>query len=43
MTGKAKPSLIISHKLPLEGGPDAYQKFDKRVEGYTKVILKPNG
>lgn len=43
MTGKAKPSLIISHRLPLEGGPDAYAKFDRRVDGYTKVILKPNG
>jgi glutathione-independent formaldehyde dehydrogenase len=27
--------------LPLEQAPEAYQKFDKRVEGYTKVILHP--
>jgi len=21
--------------------PDAYDKFDKRVDGYTKIVLKP--
>jgi hypothetical protein len=23
--------------------PDAYDKFDKRIDGYTKVLLHPNG
>ena len=41
MAGKAKPSMIVSHHLPIEEAPDAYDKFDKRVDGYTKVILKP--
>jgi glutathione-independent formaldehyde dehydrogenase len=39
--GRAKPSFVVSHELPLEQAPDAYEKFDKRVEGYTKVILHP--
>jgi glutathione-independent formaldehyde dehydrogenase len=39
--GRAKPSFVVSHQLPLEQAPGAYQKFDKRVEGYTKVVLKP--
>jgi threonine dehydrogenase-like Zn-dependent dehydrogenase len=39
--GKAKPSLIISHELSLEEGPEAYKHFDARDEGWTKVILKP--
>ncbi len=41
IAGKAKPSFIVSHHTPLDDAPIAYEKFDKRVEGYTKVILKP--
>ena len=39
--GKAKPSLIVSHQLPLDQAPDAYKNFDARMNGWTKVILKP--
>ncbi|MCF5282824.1 aldehyde dehydrogenase, partial [Pseudomonas syringae] len=39
--GRAKPSQIISHRLKLEEGPDAYKHFDARDEGWTKVVLKP--
>ena len=39
--GRARPSFVVSHELPLEDAPAAYQKFDQRVEGYTKVILRP--
>jgi glutathione-independent formaldehyde dehydrogenase len=40
--GRARPSFVVSHELPLEDAPDAYRKFDQRVDGYTKVILKPD-
>ena len=40
--GKANPSIIISHELPLDQAPDAYKHFDNRDHGWTKVILKPN-
>ncbi|SDS44556.1 Alcohol dehydrogenase GroES-associated [Friedmanniella luteola] len=39
--GKATPSFIVSHELPLEQGPDAYAHFDARDDGWTKVLLKP--
>lgn len=39
--GKAKPSTIISHELSLGEAPKAYEQFDKRAEGWTKVVLKP--
>jgi threonine dehydrogenase-like Zn-dependent dehydrogenase len=39
--GKAKPSIIISHELPLDQAPAAYKNFDERKNGWTKVILKP--
>lgn len=39
--GKAKPSIIISHELPLDQAANAYKNFDERKNGWTKVILKP--
>jgi glutathione-independent formaldehyde dehydrogenase len=39
--GRAKPSFIVSNKVSLDNAPMAYDKFDKRIDGYTKVILKP--
>lgn len=42
IVGRATPSFVVSHELPLEQAPEAYDKFDKRVEGYTKVILHPH-
>ena len=41
ISGRAKPSFIVSHRLSLEQAPQAYQKFDERRNGYTKVLLKP--
>jgi len=41
ITGRAKPSFVVSHELPLDQAPLAYEKFDKRIEGYTKVLLHP--
>jgi threonine dehydrogenase-like Zn-dependent dehydrogenase len=38
---KVKPSWIVSHELPLEQAPEAYENFDKRKRGWTKVVLKP--
>jgi glutathione-independent formaldehyde dehydrogenase len=41
IAGRAKPSFIVSHRLTLDQAPEAYEKFDRREDGYTKVILKP--
>jgi threonine dehydrogenase-like Zn-dependent dehydrogenase len=32
---------FASHHLPLEDGPDAYEKFQKKEDGYVKVLLQP--
>ncbi len=40
---KAKPSFLVSHELPLDEAPNAYKHFDARDDGWTKVVLKPNG
>jgi glutathione-independent formaldehyde dehydrogenase len=39
--GKANPAFIVSHELPLAQAPAAYESFDDRKNGWTKVILKP--
>jgi threonine dehydrogenase-like Zn-dependent dehydrogenase len=39
--GKAKPSWLVSHELPLTSAPDAYEHFDRRDTGWTKVELSP--
>ena len=39
--GRAKPGFVVSHDVSLDGAVDAYDKFDKRIEGYTKVIIHP--
>jgi glutathione-independent formaldehyde dehydrogenase len=41
IAGRATPSFVVSHELPLDEAPSAYDKFDKRIEGYTKVVLHP--
>ena len=30
-----------THQLPLDQAPDAYEKFQKKEDGYVKVLLKP--
>jgi glutathione-independent formaldehyde dehydrogenase len=40
---RAKPSWIVSHELGLSEAPDAYNHFDAREDGWTKVILHPAG
>jgi len=41
LTGAAKPSLVVSHRLSLDAAPDAFRRFNAREEGYIKVVLKP--
>jgi glutathione-independent formaldehyde dehydrogenase len=39
--GKATPSWIVSHELRLDEAPEAYEHFDNRDDGWTKVVLHP--
>ena len=40
LSGRAKPSQIVSHRISLDEVPEAYRKFDQRGNGYTKVVIK---
>lgn len=45
INGRAKPSFIVSHRVPLSQAPEAYSRFVWRGVGegrdVTKVVLKP--
>jgi len=40
VNGRAKPSKIVSHRIQIDEAPDAYDKFDQRIDGYTKVLIR---
>ena len=40
VNGRAKPSQIVSHHIDIEDAPEAYKKYDQRVDGYTKVLIR---
>jgi len=39
--GRADPGRIVSHEVGLDEAVDAYERFDRREDGWTKVLLKP--
>jgi hypothetical protein len=43
ISGRAKPSFVVSHEIGIDDAEMAYDKFDKRIDGYTKVLIHPNG
>lgn len=38
---KIDPSFVITHEVPLESGPQAYETFKHKQDGCIKVVLKP--
>ena len=40
--GKIDPTFLISHRLPLNAAPYAYDIFSNKRESCTKVVLKPD-
>jgi len=43
VNGEIDPSFIITDKVTLDEGPEAYKRFRDKKEGCIKVVLKPNG
>lgn len=39
--GRIDPSFVITHKAPLEDGPDLYRAFRDKLDGCVKVVLTP--
>jgi glutathione-independent formaldehyde dehydrogenase len=42
ISGKTRPGKIVSHHVSIDDVPEAYKKFDQRIEGYTKVLIRMN-
>ena len=41
--GAIDPSFLITHRIGLEEGPEAYQTFRDKQDGCVKVVIRPNG
>jgi threonine dehydrogenase-like Zn-dependent dehydrogenase len=41
VTGRAKQRQVVSHRLRFDDAPKAFDKFDRREDGYIKVVLEP--
>lgn len=41
VTGQAKPGTIVSHHISIDEAPEYYERFDKREDGVTKVVINP--
>jgi threonine dehydrogenase-like Zn-dependent dehydrogenase len=41
IAGQIDPSFLITHVLPLESGPEAYETFKHKKDGCIKVVMKP--
>lgn len=41
ISGRARPSQVVTHRIPLSEAPEAYAKLSRREDGFAKVILDP--
>jgi threonine dehydrogenase-like Zn-dependent dehydrogenase len=39
--GEIDPSFVITHRVPLDQGPEMYRTFRDKKDGCIKVVLKP--
>jgi threonine dehydrogenase-like Zn-dependent dehydrogenase len=39
--GEIDPSFVITHRVPLDQAPDAYEVFKKKQDNCVKVVLSP--
>ena len=38
--GKIDPSFVISHRIKIDQGPDAYKNFNDNKEEFRKVVIE---
>jgi threonine dehydrogenase-like Zn-dependent dehydrogenase len=41
-SGEIDPSFLITHRVDLKDGPDAYKTFRDKKDGCIKVVMHPN-
>jgi hypothetical protein len=42
MSGELKPSLVVTHILPLEEAAKGFQIFNNKKDNCVKVVLRPS-
>jgi threonine dehydrogenase-like Zn-dependent dehydrogenase len=40
-SGQIDPSFVVTHILPLQEAPEAYEIFKQKMDGCIKVVMKP--
>ena|SRR5690349_19393077 len=40
-SGEIDPSFVITHKVPIDKGPEMYKTFRDKEDGCIKVVLDP--
>jgi threonine dehydrogenase-like Zn-dependent dehydrogenase len=40
--GRIDPSFVITHRIGLDGAPDAYRAFNDKGDGCIKVVMRPH-
>jgi threonine dehydrogenase-like Zn-dependent dehydrogenase len=40
--GVLDPTMVLTHTLPIEDGPEGYKIFNDKTDGCVKVVLKPH-
>lgn len=43
VNGEIDPSFLITHRIGLEEGPEAYKTFRDKKDGCVKVVIRPHG
>lgn len=43
VNGEIDPSFIITHRIGLDEGPEAYKTFRDKKDGCVKVVIRPHG
>ncbi|HTM85813.1 MAG TPA: aldehyde dehydrogenase, partial [Mycobacterium sp.] len=41
VSGRARPSQVVTHHAALDRAPDLYDRFDRRVDSIVKVVFNP--
>jgi threonine dehydrogenase-like Zn-dependent dehydrogenase len=39
--GRIDPSFVVTHRVPLEFAPEAYEMFKRKQDGCVKIVLTP--
>ncbi|MFC7584377.1 hypothetical protein ACFQYP_12050 [Nonomuraea antimicrobica] len=41
LSGRARPSVVVTHHGRLEDAPELFAAFDRRADGVVKAVLRP--